>query len=253
MQVMSPKTATAFQPRAYQRRRSPSQLVPGSSDDVFDAIYVVDADPELRADISGCLDALDNAVVQCASGAEYLGRCEADAGACVILNICLPDMHGLDLQRKIIENGNPPVIFIGEDCDIASTVRAMKAGALDFHPKPIDLAALYTSVRTALAQTRKTRHKKAEVRQLQKRFDLLTPREREALQLIIGGLLNKQAASILGISEVTLQIHRSQVMRKMQADSLPDLVRMAVKLHIPYWHDGRIGLVERPTAASAIA
>jgi FixJ family two-component response regulator len=152
----------------------------------------------------------------------------------VILNVSLPDLPGIELQRRIIKNGNPPIIFVGDHSDIASTVCAMKAGAIDFLTKPVDMVTLCAAVRTALVQARKLRQKRSELMPLEGRLRLLTPREREVLPLIVGGLLNKQAASVLGIAEVTLQIHRSQIMRKMQADSLASLVRMAVKLRIPY-------------------
>ena len=252
MQAISRNTPLSFEPRVYRNRPAPPQLVRDRSADELHTVYVVDADREIRESVSACLCAAGNVVVQCGTAAEYLNLEGTDSAACVILNICLPDLHGLDLQRKIIENGNPPVIFIGEHCDIASTVRAIKAGALDFHAKPLDLAALCASVRTALNQMKKTRLKKAELKQLQERFQLLTPREREVLPLIVGGLLNKQAASILGISEVTLQIHRSQVMRKMQADSLADLVRMAMKLRIPYWQEGKMAVVENQIKTSGL-
>lgn len=250
MQAISRNTPHVLEPRVYRNRPSPPQLVSDRSGDELDTIYVVDADPEVRATISACLSASAN-VVECASAADYVGLKGTAAASCVILSISLPDISGLDLQRRIIENGNPPVIFIGDHVDIASTVRAIKDGALDFHPKPVDLMALCASVRTALAQIRKTRQRRADLNQLQERFKRLTPREREVLPLVVGGLLNKQAASVLGISEVTLQIHRSQVMRKMQADSVADLVRMAMKLRIPYWRGDKTGHAERLTTARA--
>jgi FixJ family two-component response regulator len=194
MQAISRNTPHVLEPRVYRNRPSPPQLVSDRSGDELDTIYVVDADPEVRATISACLSASAN-VVECASAADYVGLKGTAAASCVILSISLPDISGLDLQRRIIENGNPPVIFIGDHVDIASTVRAIKDGALDFHPKPVDLMALCASVRTALAQIRKTRQRRADLNQLQERFKRLTPREREVLPLVVGGLLNKQAAS----------------------------------------------------------
>ncbi len=202
-----------------------------------EVIYLVDGDPQVRREISKSLTALGMKVFSFASAIEYLAFSGKDAAACVILNIQLPDISGLELQRRLAKKGNPPVIFISDQCDIRSTVCAMKAGAVEFLTKPVDMAALVTAVRTALAQDRKLRQKRAELARLQQRFALLTPREQEVLPLIVGGLLNKQAASILGISEVTLQIHRSQAMRKMQAESFAELVRMAMKLRIPYWRE----------------
>jgi FixJ family two-component response regulator len=125
----------------------------------------------------------------------------------------------------------------------------MKAGAIEFLTKPVDLQALIAAVQTAFAQDRKLRRRKAELAELRERFSLLTPREREVLPLVLGGLLNKQAASILGISEVTLQIHRSQIMRKTQAESLAELVRMAMKLRIPYWRESQLSCGYQPKPA----
>jgi FixJ family two-component response regulator len=165
---------------------------------------------------------------------EYDGRAEP---SCLILDLQLPDMSGLELQRRLGERANAPIIFISDLCDVATSVNAMKAGAIDFLTQPFDSPALAAAMQTAFAENRRLRQRKAELAKLQARFSLLTPREREVLPLVVGGLLNKQAASVLGISEVTLQIHRSQVMRKMQANSFADLVRMAVKLRISHWRE----------------
>jgi FixJ family two-component response regulator len=177
----------------------------------------------------------DADVIQFRSAQEYLDSQTADVPSCIILDFDLPDMTGLELQRRLSEKANPPIILVGNQSDVAASVSAMKAGATDFLTKPLGLAALTTALQTALSQNRRLRQRRAEQSNLQQRLGRLTPRERDVLPLVIGGLLNKQAASILQISEVTLQIHRSQVMRKMEADSLADLVRMAVKLRIPYW------------------
>jgi len=236
MQAVYRETDVTLPPRVYRNRPSPIpiNLV---REELCDVVYLVDADPAIRADLSLLLVAHDMKVVAFASAADYLGFLGRDAAACVILNIQLPDVSGLELQRQLAERASTPVIFIGDQCDIASTVSAMKAGAIDFLVRPFDLPSLLASVRAALAQDRRMRQRKAELAKLQERFALLTPREREVLPLVVGGLLNKQAAAILNISEVTLQIHRSQVMRKMQAESLADLVRMAVKLRIRYWSE----------------
>ncbi len=167
-----------------------------------------------------------------ASASEYLNMVRRDAAACLILDMQLPDIRGL--QLRLSEGLHPPVVFISGECDIRSTVWAMKAGAMEVLSKPVDPSALIPAVRAAFAQDRRLRQRKAELAKLQQRLGLLTPREREVLPLIVGGLLNKQAAFLLGISEVTLQIHRGQVMRKMEAESFADLVRMAVKLRIPH-------------------
>jgi len=139
----------------------------------------------------------------------------------------------LDLQQQIRKEFHPPIIFVTGHGDIPSSVRAMKAGAFDFLTKPFSDRELLDRVHAALAQDRERRVKQADLNHLRERFHSLTPREREVLALVVSGLLNKQAAAHLGISEVTLQIHRTRVMRKMGADSLADLVRMAGSLEIP--------------------
>ena len=214
--------------------RLPSPIEP-----VRDVVYLVDDDSQFRREITEFLAARGMKVASFASAIEYLAYSRRDTAACAILNIFLPDLSGLELQRQLAQRDHTPVIFISDRCDIRSTVCAMKAGAVEFLTKPVDLAALIAAVSAALAQDRKLRRKKAELAKLQKCYSLLTPREREVLPLVVGGLLNKQAAAELGISEVTLQIHRGQVMRKMQAESFAELVRMAVKLRIPHWRESQ--------------
>jgi FixJ family two-component response regulator len=221
--------------RRYRNRPDPPSLNRSDADSIGESVYLVDDDPLVREELCRCLAALNLNVVACASAASCLECVQRDAAACVIMNICLPDLCGLELQRRLRKIDNFPVIFICDQCDIASTVCAMKAGAIDFFTKPINLPALIEAVQVAYAKGLRLRKRQAELRKLQERHSALTPREREVLPLVVGGLLNKQAASILGISEVTLQIHRSQVMRKMQAESLPELVRMAVELRISHW------------------
>jgi FixJ family two-component response regulator len=208
-----------------------------NAEPVCEVVYFVDGEQKVREEISALLAELGMKVVTFASAAEYLSYKRRDTAACVILNIQLPDLSGLELQRQLGKKANPPVIFISDQCDIASTVCAMKAGAIEFLTKPFDSPALIAAIWTAFAQDRRLRQRRTELANLQERYSRLTPREREVLPLIVGGLLNKQAACMLGISEVTLQIHRSQVMRKMQADSFAELVRIAVKLRIQYWRE----------------
>lgn len=239
MQTLSRDPEIVSTPRSYFNHVPSRAFNHGETEEIRDVIYLVDDDAPARKAITEFLTALGMKVVSFASAIDYLGFMGRDTAACAILNILLPDISGLELQRRLGEKANPPVIFISDQCDIASTVCAMKAGAVEFLTKPVDLSALIAAIRTALAQDRKWRQKKAELAQLKNRLSRLTPRERQVLPLIVGGLLNKQAASVLGISEVTLQIHRSQVMRKMQADSFADLVRMAVKLDIPYWRESQ--------------
>jgi FixJ family two-component response regulator len=163
----------------------------------------------------------------------------------LILDVELPDINGLDLQNQIADGDHPPIVFITGHGDIPSTVRAIKHGAVDFLTKPFSDAALMQAIRTAVAQDRKARAERADLDVLKRRYLDLTPREREVLPLVISGLLNKQAASELGISEVTLQIHRRNVMQKMAAVSLADLVRIAEKLQIPVTRSRRTGEDEK--------
>lgn len=200
-------------------------------------VYLVDGDPKAAEEISAYLAPVEVEVIAFATIKQYLECSRADVSSCLILDLPFPDRHGLDVRCEVAAEACPPVVFICSHIDIASAVRVMKAGAIELLTKPVDHVALIDAVRIAFTQDRKLRQRRAESAKLQQRLLLLTPREREVLPLIVGGLLNKQAASVLGISEVTLQIHRSQVMRKMQADSLADLVRMAVKLRIPFWYE----------------
>ena len=199
---------------------------------VGEVVYLVGGERSFREDISAFLGGIGAKVIAFASAEACLAFPRKDTAACVILNIHLPDLSGLELQRRLAKDGNPPVIFISDQCDIPTTVCAMKSGAIEFLTTPLDWLALVDGVKTAFAQDRRQRKQRAELTMLRERLSLLTPREGEVFPLIVGGLLNKQAASVLGISEVTLQIHRSQIMRKMRAESFADLVRMAVKLRI---------------------
>ena len=196
-------------------------------------VLIVDDDHSVREALRDLLAASDLCAVAFGSAAEYFAYPKPDAPACLILDVELPDINGLDLQQQIGREFHPPIIFVTGHGDIPSSVRAMKAGALDFLTKPFSGQELLERVHAALALDRERRAKKADLDRLRRCFQSLTPREREVLPLVVSGLLNKQAAAHLGISEVTLQIHRASVMRKMEADSLADLVRMAGCLEIP--------------------
>jgi FixJ family two-component response regulator len=173
------------------------------------------------------------------SAGEYIAADKPDVPACLILDIELPDINGLDLQSQIANGDHPPVVFITGHGDIPSTVRAIKRGAIDFLTKPFSDADLMIAIHAAIAQDREKRSEHAELVESKQRYLDLTPREREVLPLVVSGLLNKQAAAELGIREVTLQIHRRNVMRKMAAASLADLVRIAERLEIPITHSRR--------------
>jgi FixJ family two-component response regulator len=196
-------------------------------------VFIVDDDGRIREALTELLSSLDMHAVAFGSAAEYMAHPKPDVPACLVLDVELPDINGLDFQSRIAQGDHPPIVFVTGHGDIPSSVRAMKAGAVDFLAKPFKEADLMHAISTALAQNRDARRGRAERVDLQQRLSSLTPREREVLPLVISGLLNKQAAAELGISEVTLQIHRGSIMKKMGAGSLADLVRMAGTLEIP--------------------
>jgi len=197
-----------------------------------DIVFVVDDDRRVRDALVLLLSSFDMHAVAFGSAAEYLAYPKPDVPACLVLDVELPDMNGLDLQRQLACEDHPHIVFITGHGDIPSTVRAIKTGAVDFLTKPFSEADLMRAINAALSQNRESRRERSQVADLQERLRRLTPRERDVLPLVVSGLLNKQAAAELEISEVTLQIHRSNIMRKMEAASLPDLVRMAGRLGI---------------------
>jgi FixJ family two-component response regulator len=199
-------------------------------------VFIVDDDPRICEALEQLLWTFDLHAVTFGSAAEYIAYPKPDVPACLVLDVELPDINGLDLQSRITQGNHPHIVFITGHGDIPSSVRAIKAGAVDFLPKPFKEAELMRAINSALAQNRDARRKRAELGDLYQRLSSLTPREREVLPLVVSGLLNKQAAAELGISEVTLQIHRASIMKKMQAESLAELVRMAGTLEIPMTH-----------------
>jgi FixJ family two-component response regulator len=196
-------------------------------------VLIVDDDHRIREALFDLLSSFDMEAVTFGSAAEYLAFAKPDVPACLVLDVQLPDITGLELQSTMLQGDQPHIVFITGHGDIPSSVRAIKAGAVDFLTKPLRQEALMLAIHTALAQNREWRRKNAELAELESRFAHLTARERDVLPLTVSGLLNKQAAVQLGISEVTLQIHRGNIMKKMQAASLADLVRMAEMLQIP--------------------
>jgi FixJ family two-component response regulator len=204
-------------------------------------IIIVDDDFRVREAISDLLASRNLASVAFGSAAEYLRFGIPEVPSCVVLDVSLPDIDGLELQTAVASKHHPPIVFISGHGDVPSSVRAMKAGAIDFLTKPINAEQLLQAINAALNRDREARHSRVELAKLEERYALLTPREREVLPLVVSGLLNKQAAAELGISEVTLQIHRSKVMQKMKARSVVDLVRMTEKLNIPSYrpHTGK--------------
>ena len=202
-------------------------------------VFVVDDDARVREAVGELLASLGWHAETFAAAADYVAYAKPDLPACLILDVELPDINGLDLQKQIAEGDHPPIVFITGHGDIPSSVRAIKRGAVDFLTKPFSDADLMAAVQAAIAQDRERRSERTELGVLRHRYDDLTPRERDVLPLVVSGLLNKQAAAELGISEVTLQIHRRNVMQKMAAASLADLVRIAERLQIPITHSRR--------------
>jgi FixJ family two-component response regulator len=203
-------------------------------------VFIVDDDRRIGAALSALLSSFDMHAVTFGSAAEYMAYPKPNVPACLVLDVQLPDINGLDLQGQIAhgaELGNTPhIVFITGHGDIPSSVRAIKAGAVDFLTKPFQQSDLMQAIHSALAQNREARRHAAVLAELHHRHLSLTRREREVLSLIVSGLLNKQVAAELGISEITIQIHRGKIMQKMRADSFAELVRMAGTLAIPVNH-----------------
>jgi FixJ family two-component response regulator len=204
-------------------------------------VFIVDDDARMREALSELLASLGWRAVAFGSAGEYLSYPRPDLPASLILDVELPDMNGLDFQRRISNGDHPPIVFLTGHGDIPSSVRAIKHGAVDFLTKPFTERDLIDAIRSAVERDRQARQERAELEVLRRRLASLTPREREVLPLVVSGLRNKQAAAELGISEVTLQIHRSKIMQKMEATSLADLVRIAERLQIPITPSRRAG------------
>jgi FixJ family two-component response regulator len=167
------------------------------------------------------------------SAQEFLARSGSEAPSCLVLDLQLPGLSGLDLQKRMAEVAlEIPIVFLTGHGNIPASVQAMKAGAIEFLTKPVEEADLLRAIREAIESDRRMRRQHADMHDLQSRYDTLTAREREVMQQVISGLLNKQVAAELNITEFTVKIHRGQVMRKMQADSLAQLVRMAESLGV---------------------
>ena len=195
-------------------------------------VYIVDDETSVGEALSTLLRANGMRVQTFTRGQDFLDFNRRDSCACLILDLNMPGLGGLEVQKLISARTSIPVIFLTGRGDIPSTVRAMKGGAVDFLTKPIDEESLLASVDRALHQDRVNRLEAAEHARLIARYESLTPREREVLPLLAGGLLNKQAAFELGITEYTVQIHRGHIMRKMEADSFAALVRLAGQLKL---------------------
>jgi FixJ family two-component response regulator len=194
-------------------------------------VFVVDDDASVRDSLKNLIRSVGLGAELFASAQEFLRSKRPDVPGCLVLDVRLPGLSGLDLQRRMAEAGlQIPIIFITGHGDIPMTVRAMKAGAVEFLTKPFRDQDLLDAIQQALERDRKARDQRAEIEEMRSRFASLTPREREVMARVVAGLLNKQIGAELGTSETTVKIHRHQVMEKMGAGSLPELVRMADRL-----------------------
>ncbi len=205
------------------RSSSMSQVTP--------IVFIVDDDISVRESLESLIQFEGWQAETFATAEEFLSRPRADAPSCLVLDVGLPDLNGLDLQTRIADRIDMPIVFITGYGDVPMTVRAMKAGAVEFLTKPFADDALLNAIRDAVARSRAARADEADLRVLREHHASLSRREREVMALVVAGLLNKQIAAELDISEITVKAHRGQVMRKMSANSLADLVRMSARLH----------------------
>ncbi len=196
-------------------------------------VFVVDDDHRVREALHSLISSVGLRVEVFGSAAEFLEFEKPDAPACLILDLQLPGTSGLELQQQLLDGDAAPIIFISGHGDIPSSVRAIKAGAIEFLSKPFDDQELLRTIHAAIDQDRIARQKRSELAELQRRYHLLTPREREVLPFVVAGFANKQTGADLGTTEITIGVHRGNIMRKMAAKSLAELVRMADKLGIP--------------------
>jgi FixJ family two-component response regulator len=198
--------------------------------DVLPIVFVVDDDLSVRESLELLIKSAGWQPEMFVSAQEFLSRPQSPVPCCLVLDVTLPGLSGLELQKQLAERTDMPIIFITGHGDVPMTVQAMKAGAVEFLTKPFKDDVLLDAIRGAIDRSRAAFRLESEMRLMRKRYESLSPREREVMALVVSGLLNKQVGGELGISEITVKAHRGQVMRKMKADSLPDLVTMAARL-----------------------
>ena len=198
-------------------------------------IALVDDDPSVRRGLERLIRSMGWKAETFASAQEFLDRVGVEAPSCVVLDLQLPGLTGLELQKQMAEVGlETPIVFLTGHGNIPATVQAMKAGAIEFLTKPVEEQELLKAIQEAIERDRRTRQQRADMSDLRDRYDSLTAREQEVMQQVVSGLLNKQIAAELKITEDTVKFHRGHIMRKMRADSLADLVRMAQNLRISH-------------------
>ena len=200
--------------------------------DVTSVVFVVDDDVSVRESLELLIRAAGWQPKTFASPHEFLSRPRADVPCCLVLDVTLPGLNGLELQQQLAERTEMPIVFITGHGTVPMTVQAMKAGAVEFLTKPFKKDVLLDAIRGALERSRLALRVDSEMRALRMRYQSLTPRERQVMALVVSGLLNKQVGGELGITEITVKKHRGRMMGKMKADSLPDLVTMAARLGV---------------------
>jgi FixJ family two-component response regulator len=223
-------SATARASNIHGKKISPTEVAEWMPNAV-PIVFVVDNDATVRESLQLLIRNAGCHVETFASAEEFLSRPRVVTPSCLVLDVTLPDLNGLDLQKRIADRVDMPIIFFTGDHDVRTTVRAMKAGAAEFLTKPCDRDVLLSAIRNAVDRSNRVLREEAQMRSLRNHFASLTPREREVMDLVVAGELNKQIGAELGISEITVKAHRGKVMRKMKAGSLAGLVTMAERLY----------------------